>query len=397
MHPYLQLGSLSLPSYGLMAMAGALTAFFTVFRLRKTQARLSEDNVLDALIFAVFIGLLGAKVLYLIKSPQPWPKSFRELWDIISSGLVFYGGLIGGLSGIYLASRKTKQPFLAFTDLIVPGFCFAHAFGRIGCLLAGCCYGVEHEGACSVVIDGVSRLAVQPMEAGFLVLLGSVLVFLYVRKRPRRGVVTGLYMVLYAVWRFIIEFWRADDRGFVGALSTSQFIGIFIFAAGGALLVLSIKKGRTRFMDDFEALIPFAENLDAGARLACIKEYAGSLVPELAAVTKNGETALNVYASFLFTALMADGKLTDEEYALIGPAVEDFFGENLDYAAAKEKAEQADAVIALKAHADSLIDILGETEPALKEKLIYTSLLLTAADGHVCDTEKEYLRKLIQE
>lgn len=401
MKPYLIIfGGLRLPSYGLMAMAGALIAFFLVMRLRKKSV-LSEDNLLDAFILAVVLGLIGAKALYLVKSPQPFPRSLRELWDIISAGLVFYGGLLGGLLGVALAARKTKKPFLAFTDVILPAFCFAHACGRIGCLLAGCCFGVEREGALCVVTDGVSRLAVQPMEAAFLVLLGLFLTYLFLKKRPRRGVVTGLYMTLYAVWRFIIEFYRADDRGFVGALSTSQFIGVFVFAAGAALLIASHKNrppsgAAKEDLVEFEELAAYAEKMTPEERLSFIRREAETLVPALAAVSKDGETGLNVYASFLFTALAADNRLTREEYALIEPALPDFFGEAADYETAKKKAESCpDGVAALKEEADRLIDILGESGADLKKRIVLTSLLLTAADGSVSEEEKQYLKQLM--
>ena len=244
MHPYIYIGSLTLPAYGVCALIGALLAF-AVLHLSRRHSIFSEDNLLDAIIFALVFGMVGAKLLYFIKDPPSMPGSLSELWELLSTGLVFYGGLLGGIGGVALAARKTKKPFLAYCDWILPAFCFAHACGRIGCLLAGCCYGVEAEGLFTVELGGVQRLAVQPMEAAFLVLLGIFLCILY-KKRLRRGAVTGFYMTLYALWRFIIEFWRDDDRGFVGALSTSQFIGLFIFAAGVLLLYLSKKYGWPR-------------------------------------------------------------------------------------------------------------------------------------------------------
>ena len=84
------------------------------------------------------------------------------------------------------------------------------------------------------------------MEAGFLVILSVVLIAVYLKK-PRRGMVTGLYLTLYAVWRFIIEFFRADERGAVGPLSTSQFISLFILAFGVYLLIRS-----RQAVNDFE-------------------------------------------------------------------------------------------------------------------------------------------------
>ena len=246
MHPFIHIGSLSLPMYGLCTMVGTVFALLAVFKLRKKGSPLSEDNLLDALIWAILLGFLCAKVLYFIVEPPQMPHSWRELWDLISAGLVFYGGLLGGLLGLFLVSRKTKKNMITFTDLMAPCFCLAHAGGRVGCLMAGCCYGMEYTGPCAVVLDGVSRLPTQIMEAVFLVILAVVLIAVYLKK-PRRGVVTGLYMTIYAVWRFVIEFFRADYRGNVGPLSTSQFISLFILAFGVYLLIRS-----RRAVNDFE-------------------------------------------------------------------------------------------------------------------------------------------------
>lgn len=246
MHPFIHIGSLSLPMYGLCTMVGTVFALLAVFKLRKKGSPLSEDNLLDALIWAILLGFLCAKVLYFIVEPPQMPHSWRELWDLISAGLVFYGGLLGGLLGLFLVSRKTKKNMITFTDLMAPCFCLAHAGGRVGCLMAGCCYGMEYTGPCAVVLDGVSRLPTQIMEAIFLVILSAVLIAVFLKK-PRRGVVTGLYMTIYAVWRFVIEFFRADYRGNVGPLSTSQFISLFILAFGVYLLIKS-----RRAVNDFE-------------------------------------------------------------------------------------------------------------------------------------------------
>ena len=238
MHPFIHLGNITLPMYGLCTMAGTIFALLAVFRLRRKGSPITEDNLLDALIWAILLGFLCSKLLYFIVDPPQMPHSWSEVWDLISAGLVFYGGLLGGLLGLVFVSRKTGKHLLTYGDLMAPCFCLAHAGGRVGCLMAGCCYGMAYSGPCAVVLNGVSRLPTQLMEAAFLVILSFVLMIIY-RKKPRRGAVTGWYMVLYAVWRFIIEFFRADERGTVGPLSTSQFISLFIFAFGVYLLVRS--------------------------------------------------------------------------------------------------------------------------------------------------------------
>ena len=273
MHPFIHIGNISLPMYGLCTMGGTIFALIAVFRLRKKGSPISEDNLLDALIWAIVLGFLCSKLLYFVVDPPQMPRSLAELWDLISAGLVFYGGLIGGLLGLVFVSRKTKKHLLTYSDLMAPCFCLAHAGGRVGCLMAGCCYGMEYTGPCAVVLDGVSRLPTQPMEAAFLVLLFAVLAAVYLKK-PRRGAVTGWYMVLYALWRFVIEFFRDDPRGAVGVLSTSQFISLFIFALGLFLLIRS----RTA-VNDFVSAAPAPETKSA-APISEAKPAAAPAEPE---------------------------------------------------------------------------------------------------------------------
>ena len=256
MHPFLHIGNITLPMYGLCTMVGTIFALLAVFRLRKKGSPITEDNLLDALIWAILLGFLCSKILYFIVEPPRMPHNWAELWDLISAGLVFYGGLLGGLLGLVFVSRKTKKNIITYADLMAPCFCLAHAGGRVGCLMAGCCYGMPYSGPCAVVLDGVSRLPTQIMEAGFLVILSFVLMAAY-NKKPRRGTVSGLYMILYAVWRFIIEFFRADERGTVGVLSTSQFISLFIFAFGAFLLYRSRQE-----VNDFEKPEPKPEPVE---------------------------------------------------------------------------------------------------------------------------------------
>jgi phosphatidylglycerol:prolipoprotein diacylglycerol transferase len=160
---------------------------------------------------------------------------------------VFYGALIGGVLGVMICARRKKLPFLAYIDLFAPSLVLAHAFGRIGCFMAGCCYGCPTDGFLGVVYPansaapaGVPLLPTQLFESAFLFILTIVLVWI-LKKRRTFGTVTGWYLVLYGVWRFVIEFYRSDDRGAVGMLSTSQFIGIFMVAAGAVLLILIAK------------------------------------------------------------------------------------------------------------------------------------------------------------
>jgi len=229
--------------YGVMSASGMLAAFILLGITRK-YTRFSEDHALSVAIWAILFGFLGSKILYWIVELKQILADPAFMLHTLREGFVFYGALLGGLVGVGIYAARKKFPFFAFTDFAIPGLVLGQAFGRVGCFFAGCCYGMECETPISIVFPaggvapaGVPLLPTQLMEAAFLFLLTILLVVLLKKKKPF-GTVSGWYMVLYGAWRFAIEFFRRDERGSVGALSTSQFISIFIFAGGVALLVL---------------------------------------------------------------------------------------------------------------------------------------------------------------
>ena len=275
--PYLfHIGSFGVPAMGLCILVGAILAVFLSWLLRKQSSLDWNGDTVDAIIWAVLLGFVGMKILYWIVTPNEFLSAIKEgrILSLLTEGMVFYGGLIGGIAGIFIVSRKKKHNFFEFTDLMAPCFCVAHAFGRIGCLLVGCCAGEEpgepvlfgaatYNGACAVTYaDGHQHLPVPLMEAIFLVLLCVVLI-LILKKEKKLGTVTGWYLVLYAIWRFVIESFRGDaERGIFGPFSTSQWISFAILIAGVVILVTAKKRPRPEPWRDFhedELKVPEAE------------------------------------------------------------------------------------------------------------------------------------------
>lgn len=252
------IGNIGVPSMGFCILIGTIFAVLLCYWAKRFSNLDWNDEILDGIIWAVLGGFVGMKLLYWIVTPDVFLDVFRNfswkaLWDLITSGMVFYGGLIGGVIGLLLLCLKKKRNFFTFSDLIVPCFCVAHAGGRIGCLLVGCCYGVAegesclgglctYDGTLAVTyLNGVRRLPVPLMESLFLLLLAAALI-LILKNNKHRGAVTAWYLMLYAAWRFVIEYFRDDEiRGIYGPFSTSQWIGIAIFVAGVVIFVLSRK------------------------------------------------------------------------------------------------------------------------------------------------------------
>lgn len=258
MFPFIQILNRDIPLYSLCAGAGLLAAFIyyaVQCRFPKSgKVRIDTQDTLFMLIYACIFAVVGAKLLYLITSVDYYWISGASLWDnikywfniIMGGGLVFYGGLIGALLGGFFYIMHYKTPTAPILDLGVSGIPLFHAFGRLGCFFAGCCYGCEYEGAFAVTFPiynaggapaGVSLLPVQLIEAALNILLWVMLIFVY-RRTVRNWLVSGLYLVSYGIMRFVLEFFRGDIiRGSVGELSTSQFISIFIVLAGAVLII----------------------------------------------------------------------------------------------------------------------------------------------------------------
>lgn len=241
------IGPVTIYGYGLMIAIGILLAyFFAVYRAKKRN--LSDDPIFSILICAVFFGFLGAKLLYIITVLDEIIKDPKLLWDV-ADGFVVYGGIISGILAILIYCRIKKIDFFTYLDLILPSVALAQGFGRIGCFLAGCCYGVETKSAFSITFhhsayapNNVPLFPSQLVSSG-LNFVHFIVLCLIAGKAKKKGTVTSCYLIFYSIGRFIIEFFRGDLlRGSVGRLSTSQFISIFVLAAGILMLFFCNKK-----------------------------------------------------------------------------------------------------------------------------------------------------------
>ena len=249
MLPHFHLFGFEIPTFGVMMLLGMVAAFILLYFNRR-RVPFSEDDLLTMALYAIIGGFIGAKLLYWIVEFDQILADPRFLLDTLTAGFVFYGALILGALAILLFARRRKQPFFGYMDLVAPSFILAQGFGRIGCFCAGCCYGAVCDSPLSVIYPagssapaGVPLLPTQLFESAFCFVYAAVLTSIF-RRQKRYGTTTGWYLVGYGVWRFIIEFFRSDDRGAVGALSTSQFIGIFIVLFGIVTLVL-VRQGKT--------------------------------------------------------------------------------------------------------------------------------------------------------
>lgn len=227
MYPYIKF---VIPTYSLMAFLGAFAALcFLYFRLEKYQIQFTDFLKLFGLSIAS--GFVGSKALFILTQLPGLFSAFslHELIRIIiQSGFVFYGGLFGVVFALLYITGKDADLRKRVFCFTVPAFALFHAFGRIGCLLGGCCYGKVLEP--HVVVFGMielGRIPVPLFESLFEFIMFACLLFIE-KKDPQRDVLK-IYLVGYALFRFCDEFLRGDIvRGIFFGLSTSQWISLAI-------------------------------------------------------------------------------------------------------------------------------------------------------------------------
>jgi phosphatidylglycerol:prolipoprotein diacylglycerol transferase len=246
MHPILlDLGFFQLPTYGVLLATGVVAALWTL-RLRGEKAGMDGTRLVDFALWLVIWALIGAKALLVIVELPRYLDDPASLLGVVRAGGVFLGGFIAAVITAVVLLRRYKLPALATFDVISPSLALGHSIGRIGCLMAGCCWGASCDLPWAVTYTdpvAAERLgtplhqALHPFplySALFNVALYVLLAALY-RRNPAPGRVFGTYLVLYGTGRFLLEWTRGDlARGFVldGALSTSQAISFGLVVVG---------------------------------------------------------------------------------------------------------------------------------------------------------------------
>ena len=255
MHPILfRIGTWPVYSYGVL-LALAYLAGLQLAVMRARRAGLDGARVMDLGIYLIIAALIGAKVMLIAVDFNYFRTQPRELLSLVRAGGVFYGGLLAAFGVALWLVRRYKLPVWTTADLLAPGIALGHIVGRFGCLLAGCCYGRPTTVAWAVTFtDRVASANVgtpmdiplhptQLYDAGAEAVILALLLFSERRGRPFPGRTFWWYMLLYAVSRFVIEFYRGDERGTLVGLSTSQFVSAILVPA--SLFMLWRLRNRT--------------------------------------------------------------------------------------------------------------------------------------------------------
>ncbi len=198
---------------------------YIIFISRKEN--LNSRIFLWIFFFTIIYGLFWARIFHELLYSKIFSFS-------LTGGTSIIGAIIGVLITIYILSNLTRFHWIEYIDIIAPAFMLFQSIGKIGCYLAGCCYGYK----CNIFIPkilGINiifyRFPIQLTES-FLLFLGFLIMFIISMKETRTGIIFSLYLIIYGLERFIAEFFRGDSIKYLGSLSYSQIIASIIFAIG---------------------------------------------------------------------------------------------------------------------------------------------------------------------
>jgi phosphatidylglycerol:prolipoprotein diacylglycerol transferase len=254
-HPIaFHLGPLAIHWYGVMIALAFLAGLWTATR-RAQRENISSERIGDVVLWLMVGGILGARIVYVATY---WKDEFAgqplsEIFMIQHGGLVYYGSFIGAAIACFIYVRWKKLPFLKIADILAPSIALGNVFGRIGCLLNGCCYGRASNLPWAIRFPAghpTGGLSVHPTEIydalnNFILYLLLALLF---RRKKFDGEVFATYLVGYAVIRTVMEYFRGDyppDQIHFG-LTPGELVSIPVFIIGLVLGVILSRKSAKR-------------------------------------------------------------------------------------------------------------------------------------------------------
>lgn len=256
-------GGIEIRWYGIIIVLGII-AGFSYAAYRAKQSGLSLDDMLDYVLVALPLGIICARLYYVVFFNDGSYKTFYDVIAIWEGGLAIYGGVLGGLLGMFLVSRHKKNKFRAVLDCFAPGVMIGQIFGRWGNFFNAEAYGTldhidfpfigriftphfEENYPLRMVIENgfVGKIAVHPtfLYESVWNLLGLLLIHLFFNRKRFDGEVTLWYFAWYGFGRFFIEGMR-DDSLMLGSFRVSQVLALVLFAASIVLIVIGSKKAK---------------------------------------------------------------------------------------------------------------------------------------------------------
>ncbi len=239
------IGPIEVRWYGIMVALAVLTLVLWVLREVRHGAHISYDTVVNAALVGIPSGVIFSRLLHVI---DLWEYYSQHPGEIIGgSGLSIWGAVLGAALGIWVYSKLAKVPFGYLADVLTPGIILAQAIGRVGCILNGCCYGLETSAFCAIIYTNPESLApigipvhpTQFYEIIYNLIVFGVLLKLRGRFKPD-GSLFLIYLSLYSIWRFGVDFIR-DGTPFLLGLHQAQVVSLIVLAIALPLLALKTR------------------------------------------------------------------------------------------------------------------------------------------------------------
>jgi len=232
MHPILfKLGPLTIYSYGVMVALGFGIAAMLIYR-RAAELNVDKAIVLDLVIVILIYGIIGARLFYVLLNLGYYARRPLEIFMLWKGGLAWFGGFFAALAAAAVCSRMRGLHFWLVADLAAPYAALGQAFGRVGCYLNGCCYGI----------------GAHPLQLYSATLLFAIFVVLMMWQRRARfnGEVLLGYCLLYSFKRFFMEFLRGDNPKVLLGLTIFQLISIAVFSAALVIFILKAREWKKK-------------------------------------------------------------------------------------------------------------------------------------------------------
>lgn len=259
-----RIGSFYIPTYGVLVAIAFLTGLAVTTRLGRN-ASFSAEKITNLAVYCAIAGIVGAKLFMFLFDIGDYIRDPGQIFTMatLQAAGVFHGGFIVALIFAYFYLDRHKMPVLKTMDVFAPGIAVGQAIGRLGCFAAGCCWGkvcylpwgvrFRSDFAAPVPL-GVPLHPVQLYESTADLFIFFILYRTFNRSH-KAGQVIGLYLVLYSIARFVIEFFRVHEQGLFGPFSLTQWIALALLILGAALVL----RGR----DQEPAIQPNASGLRA--------------------------------------------------------------------------------------------------------------------------------------
>ena len=238
---FFEIGSLTISAYTALVDLGIVLGLLVTSLLARCR-KADLWGTVDAVLVVLVCGAIGGRLAYVALHWPYFSSHLREAFYLWRGGLAFQGAFLGGVVGLLAYSFRYRWSFWRLADLLVPGLALGQAIGWAGCLLSGCAYGLPARGAWAYELPDlygitVFRFPTQAVMSGLSLLIFILLILLVWRiSRPFPGLIALIYLLLYSLGGFILEFTRGDETLYLGLLRWSQIVEAGEFL--GALLLL---------------------------------------------------------------------------------------------------------------------------------------------------------------